>query len=403
MTINHNQTQTALPLHLMTAMLPYLLSKTLKNASPDWSEQLPVSPPLTNLQEAVTSLQKDQLLAQAVENEAQKRILEFLSGVQAYQQTKFDRDIFPPETILTIGGAKLLDYGQTRPNAPIVFLVPSLINRYYILDLTEKLSFARYLRKNGARVFIVDWQAPTNAERHYNCAQYVTEILSPMAEFIRKNNRGEITIAGYCMGGLLAMALASIRPDLLDNLALFATPWDFASANFPRIALEENSINILTEYIDSNDGLSAEFVHNLFHYASPYSFQNKLREFSRMKKGSQEQLDFLAIENWVNDGVAMTREVAKDCLINWTQLNQPYKGEWRVGGQIINPEKLNLPCFVAVPRDDKIVPADSAMPLAKLIRNATIIEPRTGHIGMMTGSNRKSSLWQPFSEWLGQA
>ena len=400
MTINRSLNQTALPLHLMTAMLPYLLSKTLKSESQSLNEQLSNSPLLRNLQQALNELQKDKLLAQAVESEAQKRVIEFLSGIQAYKQTQYSRDVSSPEVVLTIGGAKLLDYSQTSLNAPIVFLVPSLINRYYILDLTEKLSFVRFLRKNGVRIFIVDWQTPTHVERHYNCAQYVTEILSPMAEFIRKNNSGEITIAGYCMGGLLAMALASIRPDLLDKLALFATPWNFASTNFPRIELEENSINILAEYIDSNDGLSAEFVHNLFHYAAPYSFQNKLREFSRMKEGSQEQLDFLAIENWVNDGVAMTREVAKDCLINWTQYNQPYKCEWRVGGQIINPSKLNLPCFVAVPKDDKIVPTDSALPLAKIINNANIIEPKTGHIGMMTGSNRKSSLWQPFFEWL---
>ena len=38
---------------------------------------------------------------------------------------------------------------------------------------------------------------------------------------------GPVVLAGYCMGGLLTLAAALRRPDLVRGLALLATPWDF--------------------------------------------------------------------------------------------------------------------------------------------------------------------------------
>jgi polyhydroxyalkanoate synthase len=138
----------------------------------------------------------------------------------------------------------------------------------------------------------------------------------------------------------------------------------------------------------------------LFHYANPQAFQNKLRGFAAMDGKNPATLDFLAIEQWVNDGVAMTRGVAEDCLIGWAQQNLPAQGGWRVGGQIIDPERLDIPCFIAAPRDDRIVPSECALPLAALLKNRTVTEPRSGHVGMMAGRNRKSVLWEPFCEWI---
>ena len=41
---------------------------------------------------------------------------------------------------------------------------------------------------------------------------------------------GPPAVLGYCMGGLLALAL-EFRPDDVRGLALFATPWDFHQPN----------------------------------------------------------------------------------------------------------------------------------------------------------------------------
>lgn len=403
----HNRQQ-ALPLHLLMTMLPLLASRSAllpsKHGSAPLklppSESLPAS--AASLQKAWNDLQDDSNLALAVEEEAQKRTAELLAGIQNFRQYDFKRDVTEPDAVMTVGGARLLDYGNDHADAPVVLLIPSLINRYYIMDLTRRLSFARYLREQGVRVFIVDWGTPSPKQHYLNCALYVTEILVPMAEHIRKATAGPLTYGGYCMGGLLAMALACTRPELVDKIAFFATPWDFLAPGFPRFALEEAEIGELKKHIDARDTIPAEFIHLLFHYANPCAFQNKLREFAAMDPAAPATQDFIAIEQWATDGIDMTRGVAHDCLIGWTQYNHPARGEWYVGGRAVMPQALKMPSFVAVPRDDRIVPTDCALPLAAQLKYPTVIEPHSGHISMMAGRRRKSALWEPFREWLLQ-
>lgn len=398
----------ALPLHLNLLMLPWLSARlALQASSSDFScSNITLPPclpaPLKQLFQAWDELKASPELAQAVESETLERLKGLIKGLENYKYFPASGQRQESETVLSIGAARLLDFGRPSLHAPVVFLIPSLINRYYILDLNRKLSFARYLKKQNIHVFIVDWGSYSAFERHFNAALYVTEILVQMNEYIRHTTQTPVTVAGYCMGGLLALALASIRPDLSDRIACFSTPWDFFAPAFPRIALEEQQIKQLRDYIDQQEDISSEAIHTLFHYANPCAFHNKLREFAAMDANDSRHQDFLAIEQWVNDGVPMTKNVGLDCLVNWTQYNQPANLSWRVGGHCIDPRKLSVPVFVAAPLKDTIVPYDCAIALAPLLQNASIVTPNSGHISMMVGKKRKSELWEPFVEWVLQ-
>lgn len=400
--------QGALPLHLTLAMAPWIACLSASALSRPGLKGLSMpfpasrSPAEERLREACAELLADPLLASAAEKEARKRAVEFLEGLRQYQQSTFRRDVEEPAAVLKLGSARLLRYGAGKANAPAVLLIPSLINRYYILDLTQYLSFARYLGEQGFNVYAVDWDVPSEREQHYNCALYVTEILVPFAEWIRARSSGALTLSGYCMGGLLAMGLAHVRPDLADAAAFLATPWDFSVPEFPRFSLKSSDIIAVENYLQHCGMLSAETIHTLFQCANPYAFHAKLRHFGRMDKAHPSTQEFLAIEHWVNDGVPMAQGVAYDCLIGWSQHNIPALGGWRVGGRYVDPASIQIPCFAAVPQDDRIVPSACALPLVGLLRNCTLLKPMSGHVGMMVGSHRKSSLWEPFVQWINR-
>lgn len=398
--------QAALPMHLMLAMLPWIASsaalRQLSSASTPWKS---ATPPLersaaARLESLWEKLLSDTKLAQAVERESRHRATEFLQGVMRYQQTPYEREPEEFNTVFSCGGVRLLAWGERTSSAAAVLLVPSLINRYYVLDLTRKLSLARYLHEQGLRVYVVDWGNPTRAEQYFDTALYVSERLIPMVEWMRGAGASSLTVAGYCMGGLLALALATSRPDLVDRLACFATPWDFSVPEFPKTALCETDVQQLEAYIMAGDNVSAETIHTLFHLANPFAYQNKLREFVHMKGESQKTSDFLAVERWANDGVPMTRGVAKDCLIDWAYRNSTARLQWRVCGRKVNPETIGCPAFIAAPAGDKIVPSASSLPLARLFRNATVVQPDAGHVGMIVGNNHKAALWEPFTQWV---
>jgi poly(3-hydroxyalkanoate) synthetase len=59
-----------------------------------------------------------------------------------------------------------------------------------------------------------------------------------------------------------------------------------------------------------------------------------------------------------------------------------------------------MPCFVAIPGRDRIVPPASAAALAALIKNATVHEPTAGHIGMTAGATAETALWRPLRDWI---
>jgi polyhydroxyalkanoate synthase len=102
-----------------------------------------------------------------------------------------------------------------------------------------------------------------------------------------------------------------------------------------------------------------------------------------------------------NDGVPLAAPVARECLAGWYGANTPARGEWRVAGLAVDPAALRLPAFVAVPARDRIVPPESARPLAGLIAGAALHQPGAGHIGMVAGSSAERALWRPLRAWIG--
>src|SRR5204862_7967108 len=124
------------------------------------------------------------------------------------------------------GATRLRDYGRDCAG-PVVLVVPSLINRYYVLDILTERSFLRHLASQGLRPLVVDWGAPGSAERHFDLADYIAGRLETALAVAVRIAGAPIGVVGYCMGGLLALALALRRQAEIGCLALLATPCDF--------------------------------------------------------------------------------------------------------------------------------------------------------------------------------
>lgn len=391
----------ALPLHLALAMLPWLASNAaLQRSSGDWPLWKLGSNP-NELASLWQKLRTDPALAQATETEARSRIIQLLEGVLRYQETPYQREVEDVRIIYAHGSVRLLDYGGDVLGEPVL-LIPSLINRYYILDLTPRLSLARFLARNGKRVFLVDWGTPGAMEKTLNCDGYIWEHLLPIVEVVQQVTAQSVTMIGYCMGGLLALGLAVARPSMLRGLACLATPWDFSVSEFPKNPLLDSNPESLKPHLTAKGMLSEEYIQMLFHMAQPYAFQKKIRDFLAMKSDGQEIKDFLAIEHWVQDGVPMTKGVAEDCLIHWMQNNTTARLQWKVGGRVVNPAALSIPLLVAAPKDDRIVSSSCALPLATGAKHLTLIEPASGHVGMVVGKRRKMVLWEPLLAWINR-
>jgi poly(3-hydroxyalkanoate) synthetase len=202
------------------------------------------------------------------------------------------------------------------------------------------------------------------------------------------------------MGGLLALALATHRPDAVRSLTLLATPWDFHAPD-PGIGPQFLALaETLEDQLDQLDRVPAEMIQGLFAALQPLQALTKFSDFALLDPGSMEARQFVLVEDWLNDGIPLTAPVARECLIDWYGKNVTANNKWKVAGKLIEPQKLAMPSYVVAPGRDRIVPPESALALAKLLPHVTRHEPMTGHIGMMAGRNAAHQVWAPLLHWL---
>jgi poly(3-hydroxyalkanoate) synthetase len=316
-----------------------------------------------------------------------------LAGIAAYRSHMFQRKVQEPPAIWREGSARLLAYGTV--GAPLL-VVPSLVNRAYVLDLLPDHSMLRFLAAGGVRPLLLDWGYPDDTERSYTLTDLVAGRLLRALDSIG----GKVAVAGYCMGGLMAVAAAQLRPDKIDRLALLATPWDFWAAGKPEPAGLARMLPLLEPAMTQTGALPTDMLQILFSLLDPGSVGKKYRAFGASDLHDRRAEMFVAIEDWLNDGVPLAAPIAREVLGQWYGANAPPRGAWRILGQPVLPELLAIRCLVAIPGHDRIVPPESARALAQRIQGADTLELPAGHVGMVAGSSARGLLWRKLLRWL---
>ena len=317
-----------------------------------------------------------------------------VAGIAAYRRHPWQRCLSDPPALWSEGGSRLLDYGPA--GAPPVLFVPSLVNRAHVLDLMESHSMLRFLAQGGVRPLLLDWGWPGAVECRFTLTDYIAGRLERAILSVEE----PVTLAGYCMGGLIAVAAALRRPDRIVRLALLATPWDFWSAGKPAACRLAASLPWLEPAFAIGGAMPVDALQVLFSLLEPGSVGAKYRDFGRQDQGHDRARRFVALEDWLNDGVPLAAPVAREVLSGWYGENAPAAGRWRVAGAAVQPDRLRMDSFVAIPAQDRIVPPDSALALAQLLPGAAVHRPAAGHIGMVAGTHAEPALWAPLLEWL---
>jgi polyhydroxyalkanoate synthase len=158
---------------------------------------------------------------------------------------------------------QLIQYAPTTPQVsrtPIL-VIPSWVNKYYILDLTEKNSFAKWLTDQGHTVFMISWVNPDSTFRNTTLDDYMR--LGPLAasEMIEHiTGEKQVSGIGYCLGGiLLASALAygeSNNEKRFSSATYRATTIDFSDTGDLGLMVDERMIESMekrmsrTGYLD---------------------------------------------------------------------------------------------------------------------------------------------------------
>jgi polyhydroxyalkanoate synthase subunit PhaC len=141
----------------------------------------------------------------------------------------------PGEVIYENEIMQLIQYAPATPNVrkrPFV-IIPPCINKYYILDLSQKNSFARYAVEQGNTVFMISWRNIDERGAHLTWDDYIRDAVMKAVDIAREVRKvDQVNAMGFCVGGTLLGAALGVwakrgeRP--VASVSFFATMLDFS-------------------------------------------------------------------------------------------------------------------------------------------------------------------------------
>lgn len=323
--------------------------------------------------------------------------LAMVAGLKLYQAHPFRRPVTNDPVIWQSGTVSIRHIPASGKHH--LLLIPSMINRSVILDLLPQRSFGRWLAGRGIDVYILDWGNPAADPGLKDIDNVLVEKLMPVLSFINEKY-GSFHALGYCMGGTLLAGAVQLNPPGLDKIVYLASPWDFHAGNRQlqqQVLLGTPPALQMTE---QDRALPSSWIQTVFAAVNAERNIHKFADFGRMEQNSEQARLFVAVEDWLNDGVDLPAALARTCVVDWYGQNKPAKGEWFAAGQAVNPAHTKNPVLVVSSSTDRLVPQESSHALAALIPQARSLQSSCGHIGMMTGRRAQDEVWTPIAAWI---
>ncbi len=298
-----------------------------------------------------------------------------LRGLRAYQEADLPSPGRERPILLSKGGATLRDCGGT--GAPLL-LVPSLINPPTILDLPGR-SLAEALT-DKRRVLLLDW-GPASKRADLDLGGHVRELLLPLLDEI-----GLVALAGYCLGGTLALLAAGWSKHVRAVVTL-AAPWRF-SAYEPAARKQLAALWFASRSASEALGaLPMEVLQAAFWSLDPAQIVAKFARFGETDTTSDDALRFILLEDWANGGEPLPCPAARELMEDLFGRDVSGNGDWGVGGL------PDIPMLHVTAANDRLVPAASAA-------GAPVLACPAGHVGMIAGRHSPRLLHRPLQSWL---
>ena len=341
-----------------------------------------------------------------IQSEVQRAIMRSVKGVE-YIASSGPALGSTPKDILSIRGTmRLYHY---RPLADEIYRVPILIvmattNRGYILDLVPGQSFIEFLLKRGYDVYMLDWTAPRPEEQSLRMEDYVLDFIPHCVKLVQEDSGEEdVTVIGYCFGGVLSLLYSSIHVDgPVKNLICFTTPIDFRKLELFSNFADRRYFDV-DHLVDTVGNVPPEMILSSFEMLRPASRVVSQVQLWENIWNDEYVNSFRMFDRWATDTLPLAgeyfRTITKDLL--WD--NKLYNGTMTVGGRPVDLANIKVPVLHAVAEHDHIVPYDAAKHLiAKVGSNdKEEVMLKGGHVSLVAGANAIKRLWPKLDSWLG--
>ncbi|MEZ4443692.1 MAG: alpha/beta fold hydrolase [Polyangiaceae bacterium] len=310
----------------------------------------------------------------------------------------------PKDVVMQDGPASLLRFRRAASTGrgPTVLLVPSIINRWYVLDLFPGSSVAEALVNAGFDTFCLDWGVSGDEDRYLTWDDVVARLGRAVRKVRRLVGGGPLGMLGYCVGGTLATIHTALHPESVDALVNLAGPIDFAKGGMLTELVNPRWFD--PEAIGAAGNLPPLQMQAGFVALRPTADMGKiLRRFERLGDDSDGAARNDALEAWAGDNVPFPGAAYGTYIKALYQNNELFEGRHHIAGERVDLARIDCPLLTVVTSRDTICPPPAALALEEKVgtRDTEVLEIPGGHVGAVVGGRAQTMLYPKLAEWFG--
>jgi len=300
---------------------------------------------------------------------------------------------------------RLLRFAPARRRfATPILLVPSLINRWYVLDLGPGRSFIEWLVAQGHEVFCIDWGTPGDEDRYLTWDDIGGRYLGRAVRVAARTAGKDVHVLGYCLGGTLATAYVAAFPAHVASLTALAAPIDFDHAGI-MTTWTRTSTFAVGAILEAFGNIPHPLMQASFRMLRPTLPAAKL--VALLDRGWDDDFleGYLATERWGNDNVSFPGACYERYIEELYRGNRLVAGTFHVLGRPAKLEAITCPTLAVAFADDHIVPVPSAQALIAKVgaRDKHLHVDRGGHVAAVVSKKAVHRLWPAMQTFWARA
>jgi len=308
-----------------------------------------------------------------------------------------------PELVLKKNKMRLYFFPKINSSKTTKFpilIVPSMINRHYILNLCKNHSLVEFLQIQGFDVYLLDWGIPKDEDRFISLEDYIGKYLKKASTTLLRHSKNiKFHLMGYCMGATLSFIHASLNSSQIISIINLLGPLDFEKSEMLRdwTQVEVFKVNNL---VDAMGQLPPELLNSSFEMMRPiHLLKLKKREIDQFFSSKVKPDDFFkALKAWTEDNIPFPGEAYREYITQFYQQNNVINGNYKVFGKKVDLKIIKCPCLMIAATEDHIVPIKSAQ--VHINSKTQFLTVKGGHVGSVVGKKASKELWPKISTWL---
>ncbi|MFT3816091.1 MAG: alpha/beta fold hydrolase [Rubrivivax sp.] len=347
----------------------------------------------------------DPALTERLRLDVQRAVQRSLKAIELLGAAPPDVGRTPKKVLHRRGTLELVHY---QAQADEVYRVPLLIvmaptNKGYILDLAPGQSLVEFLLQRGYDVYMIDWNAPVEAERDLTIDHYVLDFIPQCIRLVQQDaGEPDLSLVGYCAGGMLSVLYQALHPQgPVKNLVCFTTPVDFSRMTIFRSLSDERSFDV-DGFVERVGVVPGTVVASGFEALRPASrIAGQVRLWDNLWNDEFVK-GYRMMERWGNETLPLPggyfRQMTKALLRD----NALHGGTLEIGGRRVDLKRITVPLLSIVAQYDHIVPPEAAHPLIERVgsRDKQEIVLPGGHVSIAAGANAVRRMWPALDAWL---